>query len=195
MPIFGADRWSVKLVPAYQLRVELVGIKPAIWRRFIVPPGIKLAKLHETIQAAMGWLGGHLHEFIINDEHYGEPYDGMEKDPPLLDERRKSLKAALDSAATFRYIYDFGDYWEHKVKLEKILPDDGGLQLPQLTGGRNRRPPEDIGGVSGYREFLAIIADPTHEEHASMLERVGGAFDPTTFDYEAVIERFTAITP
>ena len=195
MPIFGDDGWSVKRVPAYQLRVELVGIKPAIWRRFIVPPGIKLPKLHEAIQAAMGWHGGHMHEFIIGNVHYGAPYPGVENDPPLDDERRKSLKCALGGITTFRYIYDFGDYWQHKVKLEKILPDDGGLKLPMLTGGRNASPPEDVGGVQGYRDFLAIIADPKHEEHNSMVEWVGGAFDPTAFDYETVSERFAAITP
>jgi hypothetical protein len=194
MPIFSDDGWSVKLVPAYQLRVELVGSKPAIWRRFIVPPAIKLPKLHETIQAAMGWHGGHLHEFIIGDMHYGVPYSGMEHDPPLEDERRKSLKSVLAGFKTFHYIYDFGDYWDHKVKLEKILPDDGGLKLPMLTGGANACPPEDVGGVHGYRDSLAIIADPSHEEHANMLEWVGGAFDPTAFNYSAISRRFDSIT-
>jgi hypothetical protein len=195
MPIFSADGWSVKLVPAYQLRIELVGTKPTVWRRVIVPPGIKLPKLHETIQAAMGWHGGHMHEFIIGEEHYGVPYPGMENDPPLEDERRKSLKGVLGGIRTFRYIYDFGDYWDHKVKLEKILPDDGGLKLPMLTGGANAAPPEDVGGVQGYRDFLAILADPKHEEHQSMLEWIGGAFDPTTFDDRAVDARFSLITP
>jgi hypothetical protein len=86
-----------------------------------VPPCIKLPKLHETIQAAMGWHGGHIHEFIIGEAHYGVPYPGMENDPPLENERRKSLKGALGGYRTFRYIYDFGDYWDHKIKLEKIL--------------------------------------------------------------------------
>jgi hypothetical protein len=36
--------------------------------------------------------------------------------------------------------------------------------------------------VSGFRRFLAAIADPLDEEHESMLEWVGGRFDPTAFD-------------
>lgn len=44
---------------------------------------------------------------------------------------------------------------------------------------------EDVGGPSGYSDFLAAIADPTHEEHAQFLEWVGGCFDPARFDITA----------
>ena len=34
---------------------------------------IKLNELHEVIQVVMGWLGGHLHEFQINNLSYKIP--------------------------------------------------------------------------------------------------------------------------
>lgn len=79
-------------VPDYVLRVELQYIKPAIWRRIIVPGSIRLGKLHVVLQLAMGWEGGHLHEFVFGENNYGEPDDfGFQSDPPMLNEARVTL--------------------------------------------------------------------------------------------------------
>lgn len=43
-------------------------------------------------------------------------------------------------------------------------------------------PPEDVGGLSGYFEFLEAVTNPLHEEHDAMVEWCGGNFDPTHFD-------------
>ena len=53
------------------------------------------------------------------------------------------------------------------------------LALP-MAGARVR--PRTLGGFPGYAEFVDAIRDPHHEEHASMLEWVGGDFDPEFFD-------------
>lgn len=51
-----------KLAPQLvQLRIDLKGIKPPVWRRVLVPYNITLGKLHDVIQAAMGWTDSHLH--------------------------------------------------------------------------------------------------------------------------------------
>jgi hypothetical protein len=81
-----------------------------------------------------------------------------------------------------RYVYDFGDDWVHKVVVEKVLPADPRISYPVCVAGKRACPPEDCGGVWGYREFLAAISDPDHPEHEEMLEWVGGAFDPEEFD-------------
>ena len=82
------------------------------------------------------------------------------------------------------YCYDFGDGWEHDILLEKVLPIERGtkLELPQCTAGRRACPPEDCGGEPGYLNLLEVLADPKHEEHESMLEWVGGHYDPAAFD-------------
>ena len=167
--------------PIYQLRIELLGVKPSIWRRLLVPATIKLDRLHGVLLWTMGWAGGHLHEFMIGDEHYGEPDPYYDTPPQVQREDRATLAAALGARKSFIYLYDFGDAWEHRVTLEKILPREPGLKLPQCLAGANACPPEDVGGPSGYTDFLEAIRDPAHKEHAAMLEWCGGAFDPADF--------------
>jgi Plasmid pRiA4b ORF-3-like protein len=177
----------------YQLRIELQYLKPAIWRRVLVPGSIKLSKFHVVILWSMGWQGGHMHEFVIGQTNYGEPDPEFPQVPPVVREDRVTLQQALGGLKTIRYIYDFGDDWEHKIKLEKTLPFDPEMKHPQCIAGQYACPPEDVGGVDGYIDFLDAIRNPAHEEHASMLEWVGGGFDPLTFDLDETNERLSEI--
>jgi hypothetical protein len=164
----------------YQLKATILETKPPVWRRVVVPEDIQLSQLHDVLQAAFGWEGYHLYEFEIDGVRYGTR-DGEDWDPPK-DERRARLHGVAGAGASFVYVYDFGDYWRHKIIVEKVLPAEPGARYPSCTGGRRACPPEDCGGPWGYREFLAAIRDPNHDEHESMLEWVGGEFEPDSFD-------------
>ncbi|AZE56910.1 hypothetical protein C4K03_4772 [Pseudomonas synxantha] len=167
------------------LHIEFKWIKPSIWRRVAVRENITLSKLHQVIQAVFGWSDTHLHEFEIDGESYGVP--DPDWGPPLISEQRKKLINVLYGKKTFRYVYDFGDNWELRIKVEKTLPAIIFPQLPCCIDGANRRPPEDIGGVPGYEEFLAAPADPNHPEQEEMSEWYGDdGFDPTAFDCDWV---------
>lgn len=182
-------------VPAaiYQLRIELLYVEPAVWRRILVPGAMKLHQLHAALQWTMGWAGGHLHEFVIGPNHYGEPDPYYDTPPEVQREDRVTLAAALDARKSFIYLYDFGDGWEHRVSVDKILPPDPRLKLPLCLDGANACPPEDVGGPPGYADFMEAINDPKHEEHEAMLEWRGGSFDPTAFrldDINAALHQF-----
>lgn len=178
-------------VPIYQLRIELEHLEPVVWRQVLVPASILLEQLHVVILVAMGWQGGHMHEFVIGYSHYGEPDpDNPYEDPPLTNEARVRLDKALGALKTVRYIYDYGDDWEHKIRVERTLPPAPGMHLPHCVAGANACPPEDVGGVPGYLEFLEAIGDPTHSEHETLTKWIGGPFDPTAFDVDAVNEAF-----
>jgi hypothetical protein len=168
-------------------------LKPAIWRQLLVSGSIKLPKLRRVLQEAMGWEGGHLHEFVFGDTSYGQPDPDFPSDPPMLNEARVTLTAALGALRSFTYIYDYGDDWRHRVKVEKVLPPDSELRSPLCLAGRNACPPEDVGGTPGYIEFLHAINDPSHEEHHQMLEWCGGSFDPNAFDLAGVNLRLSDI--
>ena len=72
-----------------------------------------------------------------------------------------------------------------------MLEASGDTLVPSCIDGRRACPPEDCGGPWGYSDLLAILADPTHPEHAERVEWIEGmhagpfrpdAFDPSEFD-------------
>ena len=87
------------------------------------------------------------------------------------------------------YIYDYGDNWQHKVKVEKIVMLDTPILFAVCIAGANACPPEDVGGAPGYEKFLEDLADPDHAEHEMLSEWIGGPFDPTAFDIDQVNQR------
>jgi hypothetical protein len=178
----------------HRLKVALLEINPPIWRRLQVSSSINLRRLHDVIQEAMGWTQSHLYQFQVGDVEYGEPDDefGM----PIRSAKATPLrKIAPESGAVFSYEYDFGDSWQHRIEVEKVLPPEPGVRYPRCLAGKRACPPEDVGGIFGYEEFLQAIRDPKHPKHAAMLEWVGGAFDPEAFDPQEVNERLAHLGP
>jgi DNA invertase Pin-like site-specific DNA recombinase len=169
----------------YQLKITLKDIRPPIWRRVQVTSERTLGKLHQIIQESMGWTNSHLHTFLIGGVEYGQPMP--EYDFDVRNEQRVKLSQIVTGEKfKFLYIYDMGDSWEHEVLVEKVLPADPQVRYPICLTGKRACPPEDCGGVGGYALFLEAIQDPEHPEHESLLEWVGGEFDPEAFDVDAV---------
>lgn len=168
--------------PVFQLKVTLKDTKPPIWRRVLVDGSSTLDQVHEVIQAAFGWWNYHLHEFEVGRTRFGVPDPDEDWGEPPRDERRTRLDAIASEGSTFRYTYDFGNGWEHRVAVEKVLPASSVATVPACVDGRRACPPEDCGGTWGYRELLEILADPDHPEHDERAEWLGRPFDPEAFD-------------
>ncbi len=175
---------------AVQVRVSIDRIEPQIWRRLEVPAHFNLRELHLVLQAAFGWTNSHLHEFEIGGLSYGDELAQGERDdddPKVFDEMEVRLRDFTREPGTeFRYVYDMGDNWQHTVRLEDSLELEPSPKVARCVEGARARPPEDVGGVSGYQEFLEAVLDRTHEEHRAMLRWAGGHFDPEWFDLELV---------
>jgi hypothetical protein len=153
-----------------------------------------LRRLHDVIQEAMGWTQSHLYQFQIDGVNFGEPDD--EFDMPIRSAKATPLrKIAPQPGAEFFYEYDFGDSWQHQIVVEQILLPEPRVSYPRCVGGQRACPPEDVGGVSGYEEFLRAIRNRRHLEHKAMLEWVGAAFDPEAFDLQGVNERLAHLGP
>jgi hypothetical protein len=173
----------------FQFKITLLGITPPIWRRIQAPDGT-LDKLHEHIQTAMGWTNSHLHQFKIGAQLYADP-DLMEEDFEAWECQDSTTTMLSDIVPSggerfrFHYEYDFGDSWEHEVLFEGSPPVDPKVKYPTCLEGERACPPEDVGGVWGYADFLDAIDNKKHEEHKEMLRWVGGRFDPEQFDAAA----------
>lgn len=172
-----------------KLKVTLLGTKPPIWRRLLVPESMTLGGLSEAIQEVMGWHGYHLHAFEIAGGQFG--------DPKMLDEAADQSRYPLsrlmkDGVRKFTYTYDFGDNWEHSVVVEGREPAVTGLRYPACVAGKRNGPPEDCGGPWGFQELLEILATPDHPEYAERLEWIGGAYDPDDFNVQAADARLAA---
>ena len=181
---------------AYQIKIELVDSNPLIWRRVIIPADITFKRLHDTIQFSMDWWDRHLYEFefpqeklrITND---GETYEEFKfyqkkyKDKALTNRNDPhgmiahilettirqpqtiKIDRYLEKYKIITYVYDFGDDWQHKIELEKII-DDYEFGYPTILEGDGACPPEDVGGIPGYEEFLRVWNDQEDAEHEEM---------------------------
>lgn len=179
-------------VPVYQIKVTLNDSKPPIWRRILVRGDTTLGQLHGILQAVMGWADYHLHQFTVGQRYYGVPHPdyGFE----MHDEGPVTLNDIIPGEKfRFRYEYDFGDSWLHNLLVEKILAPEPGQHYPVCIKGKRACPPEDVGGIWGYADFLEAIRTPDHPEHEDMLEWVGGEFDPEAFDLHEVNEALRAL--
>lgn len=146
--------------------MTLKGAKPPVWRRIPVPGEIRLSRLHDVLQAALGWANSHLHEFRVG-RHGRIGAAGPLWDAPgeVMDEGKVALSSvAPEPKDKLTYVYDFGDDWEHTVAVEKIREPSPGVLAPSCLAGKGACPPEDRGGVWGYAEPLEVLADPHRPE-------------------------------
>ena len=170
------------------LRIKLDDVEPTVVRRVEVPLTIRLDHLHLVLQAAMGWTNSHLYEIRARDVGWGSP-DPDFGDGPLDASKARLIDVLEDvGAKSLKYLYDFGDGWEHSVRIERITDAVPGIVYPRLIDAAGRCPPEDVGGPWGYREFLDAIADPNHQEHAERLQWIGRNFDPNGVDAQALAQ-------
>lgn len=176
-----------------RLLITLDDVKPPVRRRVEVPLAVRLDRLHLVLQAAMGWTNSHLYEIRARDVGWGLPDPDFGEGP--LDAKKARLVDVLEDVGTktLKYLYDFGDGWEHMVKVERITDAVPGTAYPVLIDATGRCPPEDVGGPWGYAEFLEAIADPAHESHAEMKEWTGETFDPKAVDVEALADDVAAL--
>jgi len=181
------------------LKVELELGEHEAWRKVIVPLTYNFRDLHKIIQKLYNWQDYHLHEFFVyseekddskcwnqsefhrdgykavlnlamdqeNLEYNRDELNFADEDFELAVENEVKLKKVLP--ARIKYIYDYGDNWQHYIETEEII-DDYKSNKPTLLDGEGTAPPEDVGGVAGVSQFMQIINNPDDEDYEYMLE-------------------------
>lgn len=144
----------------HQLKIELRGLRPPVWRRVRVPSQLSLAGLHEVIQVLFGWDGMHPHVFEDGRRAaWGPHHDplGGALDSGWDDQDDVALAEVLPRAGgRLSYTYDLGDDWEHRITVEEVRPaepEEAGHVV--CTGGRRAVPDcDDVGGIWALQELL-----------------------------------------
>lgn len=175
----------------HQMKVTLKDTEPPIWRRLQVPAAIDLRELHLLFQVVMGWHNEHLYEYRVGRRYFGEPEPkswGVEGFGPPMQDARKTplLEIAPRAGSKFLYTYDMGDSWEHQVLVEKVIAASPGAHLPTCLAGERACPPEDCGGIWGYRNIIAALEKRDAPQAAGLVEWLGDGFEPDKFDLAGV---------
>jgi hypothetical protein len=169
-----------------RLKITLDDVKPVVLRRVEVPFDIRLDRLHLTIQAAMGWTNSHLYEIRGGGVGWSTPDPDAGWGGDFMDARKARLGDILEDIGTktLKYLYDFGDGWEHTIKIERLIDPEPGMLYPRLIEAKGHCPPEDVGGPWGYGELLEALADPSNERHGELKEWLADDFNPDVVDID-----------
>ena len=158
---------------AVQLKIILNNTKPEVWRRLLILEGSSLRTLHYAIQDIFWWKGYHSYLFKIGEDDYSDPELDNEFDG-WLDDSKFKVGKITEQHREFEFIYDFGDWWSHKVIFEGFVEASLKEKYPVCTDGKNAAPPEDCGGPHGFEEFKSAIKNKKHERHQEFLEWYDG---------------------
>ncbi|MFA5262853.1 MAG: plasmid pRiA4b ORF-3 family protein [Opitutaceae bacterium] len=141
-------RPALPQIKSIQFKITLLEIKPPIWRRIALTNHHSLADLHCAIQRSMGWDNDHMHAFHIGKIEYAG-YETARDCPgeATCDEEVLLHQVIKRRSQHFTYTYDFGDGWEHEIRVEEISPIIGKPSSPKCLDGQRACPPEDCGGA------------------------------------------------
>jgi hypothetical protein len=135
----------------YQLHIWLKGISPMIWRRILIKDDSTVADLHYAIQILMDWEDYNLHQFTIHSKTIGIARVGGLS---LIDANKvflRDFKFTINER--FLYEYSFYEYWEHEIRVEKLLPINPKIIYPCCIDGKRAPPPECCGGPNAFMEL------------------------------------------
>jgi hypothetical protein len=173
----------------YQLKIELVGSHPNIWRKIIVPGDTPFQHLHDVIQISMGWKDEYPFTFNINEITVRDFGPELDMEDNSYD--RDAMGCALDDLVSmvktrFFYTRTFHNAWEHRITVEKIFNAKEEPEHPVCIGGERGCPPDDCGGISRYQDMLNVLADEKHPDHNNIKKQLGEGEDVALFNIAEV---------
>ena len=177
-----------KKVQVYEFTISLLNTKPLVWRKVLAHDFIELEELHFLFQLAMGWDDQHLYSFDINGKTYSDEETALDANYHAVD--GIILRDVLGDSKCFKYDYDFGDGWEHEVRITDVLEHDFRMNYPICIAGENACPPENCGGYQGFEHLKQTISGKDSREKDEMLAWLGGFYSPYTFDPNFVNKLF-----
>ena len=142
--------------------------------------------VHDIIQQLFLWQNYHLHAFVTKFGKDGRPAQTV-VDPAQweeeyadtrgcesLDEHKTRLSDVFSEKKRIMYVYDFGDGWEHEIRLVRII-EDADIPAPVCESMNGDAPPEDCGGPHGFAEMQRILKNPNDPQYDEWYKWYQGA--------------------
>lgn len=161
-----------------RIRIDLDDAQPPIWRRLDLRSDLTLDVMHQVIQDAFGWADSHLHRFAVGGSVWDRdaqfflcPYDVAEGEDEGTPEEQVRLDQVLNEPGdVLRYVYDYGDDWHLRLRLEKTLPSEPATPPAVCVDGRRAAPPEDSRFEYMSDGLAALVGSPDRFEPAEVNE-------------------------
>ncbi|MFC5319289.1 plasmid pRiA4b ORF-3 family protein [Brachybacterium alimentarium] len=155
---------------AITVRVDLHHAAPPIWRRLELRSDLTLAEVHDMLQVAFGWTGYHLWRFAAGGHPFDRtsqlflcPFDVDEGEDEGIPADEVHLGELLQQRGDqIGYVYDYGDDWELKIRVESVREASEDTPRARAIGGRRAAPPEDSGGITDAESLAEVLPDPSH---------------------------------
>ena len=138
-----------------------------------LPAELTVSELHKAIQVSFNWRDRNSHAFFsekIEPLNRLFPYLEAYVDYNRFDDSQEEMEKRLTIEELFRmrdtmiYAYDFAIGWTHVIRFlrREILTEISPNICILATGDA---PPENIGSVEIFHQFLKAIGDPNHPQH------------------------------
>ncbi|ASK66202.1 hypothetical protein CFK39_10675 [Brachybacterium avium] len=179
-----------------RVRVDLQHAVPPIWRRLELRSDLTLEQTHEILQTAFGWFDAHLwrfaaggHPFDLDSQLFLCPYDVEDGEDDGLPASQVRLDELLQvDGDRLAYVYDYGDDWQLRLRLESVRPAADGSPPVRALGGRRAAPPEDCGGLTRAEDLAEVLPDPAHFDLAELQQALEiSDLDPTAYGASPVL--------
>ncbi|MFV0457173.1 MAG: plasmid pRiA4b ORF-3 family protein [Actinomycetales bacterium] len=182
----------------FRLRLDLDDVRPPIWRRLDLAGDLSLPEVHQAIVESMGWSDTHLHQFTMGPgardrqvQAFVNDWDASQGEIPpggILEQDVRLDQVVAGVGDRLFHDYDFGDGWQHTLKVEKVLAAQSGAPRAVCLTGRRAAPPEDCGGVGGYEDILAMLSgEPLdYRDPEELRDWLPAGYDPAHFDLAEV---------
>ena len=163
--------------PDLVLKVELLGTKPRIWRRVQVPAAIPLFTLADKVLTpVMGWVRN-FHAYTFVDVRDGAHFGPVRMNAidmchivssfyAMMDDEKVQLgQLAREKGDQLVWVYDLGDYWEHRITVEKLAAPSG----VRLLDGDMACPAENFRGNKVWQEEVLDLLPPLKDWNGACL--------------------------
>ncbi|HEX3927814.1 MAG TPA: plasmid pRiA4b ORF-3 family protein [Gemmatimonadales bacterium] len=180
----------------YQLRVELEGITPMVWRRVAVSARATLHELHDILQCLLDRDDAIADGYAFEVD--GLRYADRDSDPAP---GHATEMVALESLAlhegsrTLHVAEHHAETWRDTVTLEQMHPRFVGQRLPICLGGGRAAPPPDCDGPRDYASLLDALTEPLDARAAERRSWLPEHFDPEYFNLVALNAALGRIPP